>query len=200
MPDETPSVPIPPSPEPAAEQPPPSPNLPFNIGEEFGTAKKNLPPAKILAICVAAILIVIGVIAFTNKAHTSAAGSVDDVTAVEIPNQGSVLVAITVSFQNNGDKAFYIHTMKADLEASSGSYSDDAASVADFDRYYQAFPALKEHAQKPLTPEDKILPGGKETGTIIVSFPVTNDVFANRKSLKVTIWPYDQPVPLVLSK
>ncbi len=199
MPEETPSVP-PPQPEPVVDTQPPSPNLPFNIGEEFGTAKKNLPPAKILAICVAAILLVIGALAFFNKAHTSAAGSVDDITAVEIPNQGSVLVAITVSFQNNGDKPFYIHTMKADLDASSGSYSDEAASIADFDRYYQAFPALKEHAQKPLAPEDKILPGGKETGTIIVSFPVTNDVFASRKSLKVTIWPYDQPVPLVLSK
>lgn len=200
MPEETPSVPPPPQPEPVVEAQPASPKIPFNIGEEFGTAKKNLPPAKILAICVAAILVVIGALAFFNKAHTSAAGSVDDITAVEIPNQGSVLVAITVTFENNGDKPFYIHTMKADLEASSGSYSDDAASIADFDRYYQAFPALKEHAQKPLAPEDKINPGGKETGTIIVSFPVTNDVFASRKSLKVTIWPYDQPVPLVLSK
>ena len=200
MPEETPSVPPPPSPAAASEQQPASPQIPFDIGEEFGTAKKNLPPAKILAICVAAILVVIGIIAFTNKAHTSAAGSVDDITAVEIPNQNSVMVAITVSFQNNGDKPFYIHTMKADVDTSSGSYSDDAASVADFDRYFQAFPALKEHAQKPLTPEDKINPGAKKTGTIIVSFPVTNDVFSNRKSLKVTIWPYDQPVPLVLSK
>jgi len=199
MPDETPSIP-PAPPEPVAEQQPPSPQIPFNIGEEFGTAKKNLPPARILAVCVAAILVAIGIFAFFNKAHTSAAGSVDDITAVEIPNQGSVLVAITVSFQNNGDKAFYIHTMKADVDTSTGSYSDDAASVADFDRYYQAFPALKEHAQRPLTPEDKILPGGKKTGTIIVSFPVTNDVFASRKLLKVTIWPYDQPVPLVLTK
>ncbi|HZQ68531.1 MAG TPA: DUF4352 domain-containing protein [Terriglobales bacterium] len=181
-------------------EPAPSPQIPFDIGEEFGTAKKNLPPTKILAICVAAILLVIGALAFLNKAHTSASGSVDDITAVEIPNQGSVLVAVTVTFQNNGDKPFYIHTMKADLETSSGTYSDDAASVADFDRYYQAFPALKEHAQKPLTPEDKIPPGATKTGTIIVSFPVTNDVFSSRKSLKVTIWPYDQPVPLVLSK
>ena len=46
MPDETLSIPPSPQPEPAAEQQPPSPNIPFNIGEEFGTAKKNLPPAK----------------------------------------------------------------------------------------------------------------------------------------------------------
>lgn len=196
MPDE---VPVPPPPAPI-EETQQTPQIPFNIGEEFGTAKKNLPPAKILGICVAAILVVIAAVAFFNKAHTSAAGSVDDITSVEIPNQNAVLVAVTVTFQNNGDKPFYIHTMKADLDTNSGSYSDEPASIADFDRYYQAFPALKEHSQKPLAPEDKIVPGAKETGTVIVSFPVTNDQFANRKSLKLTIWPYDQPVPLVLTK
>ena len=44
------------------------------------------------------------------------------------------------------------------------------------------------------------MPGGQIKGTIIVSFPITPDAFASRKSLKVTIQPYDQPVPLVLVK
>jgi len=111
-----------------------------------------------------------------------------------------VMVAINVSFQNNGIKPYWIHTIKADLDTTSGSFSDDAASPADFDRYFQAFPALKQHALAPLEREARINPGGRTTGTIIVAFPVTPEAFANRKALKVTIQPYDQPVPLVLTK
>jgi hypothetical protein len=90
--------------------------------------------------------------------------------------------------------------MKADLETTDKTYSDDAASASDFDRYFQAFPALKEHALTPLKIEDKIPPGGSTQGTIVVSFPVSQDIFSKRKSLKVSIWPYDQAVPLVLTR
>jgi hypothetical protein len=47
-------------------------------------------------------------------------------------------------------------------------------------------------------PEMKIVPGGEQKGTIIVSFPVNEDTFNKRKSLSVTVEPYDQR-PLVIS-
>jgi hypothetical protein len=119
---------------------------------------------------------------------------------VEIPDQNSIMVAINVSFQNNGTKPYWIHTIKADLDTTSGSFSDDAASPADFGRYFEAFPSLKQHALDPLQREARINPGGQIKGTVIVAFPVTPDAFAQRKSLRVTIQPYDQPVPLVLTK
>jgi hypothetical protein len=172
----------------------------FEIGEEFGTAKKNLPPAGIVAICLGVLVVIIAVVGFTQRPHASATGSIDDVTAVEIPGQNSVLVAINISFHNNSEKPFWVHSMKADLSAQTGEYSDEAASSVDFDRYFQAFPPLKAHALTPLKMEDKIQPGAQMKGTMIVSFPVTPDVFNNRKSLKVTIWPYDQAVPMVLTK
>ena len=82
----------------------------------------------------------------------------------------------------------------------SGELSDEAASAMDFARYFQAFPALKEHALAALPPETKIPPGGQAQGTIVVSFPVTQDGFDKRKSFSVVIQPYDQPLPLVLTK
>jgi hypothetical protein len=195
-----------PDPEPA---PPPAPRsesaatpsgTPFQIGEEFGTAKKNLPPVKIVVIGVAVIAVIALIASLAQRPHSATAGSIDDIVSVEIPDQNSIMVAINVSFQNNGTKPYWIHTIKADLETSSGNFSDDAASPSDFDRYFQAFPTLKQHALAPLEREAKINPGGRITGTVIVAFPVTPDAFANRKSLKVTIQPYDQPVPLVLTK
>jgi hypothetical protein len=199
MPDEIPPPPpAPPSP-PASASPAP-PRTQFHIGEEFGTAKKNLPPVKIVAIGVGVVAIVAIILALVQRPHSATTGSIDDVVSVEVPDQNMVMVAINVSFQNNGVKSYWIHTIKADLDTTSGSFTDDAASPADFDRYFQAFPALKQHALAPLEREAKITPGGRIAGTVIVTFPVTPDAFANRKSLRVTIQPYDQPVPLVLTK
>jgi hypothetical protein len=194
MPDEIPSSPPPPP------SVPPPPQTRFNIGEEFGTAKKNLPPAKIIAIGVGVVVVVAIILALAQRPQSATTGSIDDVVSVEVPDQNMVMVAINVSFQNNGVKPYWIHTINAGLDTTSGSFSDDAASPADFDRYFQAFPALKQHALAPLEREAKINPGGRTAGTIIVTFPVTPEAFANRKSLKVTIQPYDQPVPLVLTK
>lgn len=182
----------------SSEATPPKTN--FNIAEEFGTAKKNLPPAKILLIGVAVILIAWGIAALLQRPRTSASGSIDQIVSVEVPNQDLVMVAINVTVQNHGTKSFWIHTVKADVETANGSFSADAASAVDFERYFQAFPTLKEQAISPLAPDSKIAPGGQLSGTMVVGFPVTPDAFAGRKSLKVTIQPYDQPVPLVLTK
>lgn len=196
MPEET----SPPSDPPAALPQTSQRKTNFNIGEEFGTAKKNLPPVKVLLIGAALILIVWGIAALLQRPKTSATGSIDQVVSAEVPNQNMVLVAINVAIQNHGTKPFWIHTIKADVDTSSGSFSADPTSAADFDRYFQAFPTLKENAIAPLLPESKIVSGGQLSGTIVVGFPLTAAAFAGRKSLKVTIQPYDQPVPLVLTK
>jgi hypothetical protein len=179
---------------------PPESRTSFRIGEEFGTAKKNLPPARIVLIGVGIVLVVGAILAVLQRPQSSATGSIDQMVSVEIPNQGSVMAAINVSFRNNGLKPFWIHTIRAELDTANGTFTDDAASPVDFDRYYQAFPALKQYAIRPLEREAKIEPGGQTQGTIIVSFQVTPEAFAGRKALKVIVQPYDQPAPLVLSK
>jgi hypothetical protein len=179
---------------------PPAAPMKFEIGEEFGTAKKNLPSMKIVGIAVAVIAVIAAVFSFVQRPQSTTAGSIDDFISVEVPGQNQVMVAINVSFQNNGLKPYWIHTIQASLDTSGATFTDDAASATDFDRYFQAFPALKQHAIAPLLPEAKIPPGGRAYGTIIVTFPVTPDAFAGRKQLRVSIQPYDQPVPLVLTK
>jgi hypothetical protein len=175
-------------------------SIPFDIGEEFGTAKRNLPPAKIVAIAGAGLLVVLLIFAFLQKAKPQGGGSLDNITAVEIPDQNAMLVAVNVTLRNAGEKPLWIHTIKSTLKTESAEFSDEAGAGADFDRYFQAFPALKEHALPALTPETKIAPGNEAHGTVVVSFPVTKDAFDKRKSLSVVIQPYDQPVPVVLRK
>jgi hypothetical protein len=42
--------------------------------------------------------------------------------------------------------------------------------------------------------------GGSVKGTIIVAFPVTLDAFNQRQSVSVVIWPYNETVPVTLTK
>ncbi len=191
-------APPPPSPPPG---PPPKAETDFRIGEEFGTARRNLPPAGIVLVCIAAVAVILGVIAYFNRQQPHATGSIESVTAVEVPGQNTTMVAITLTLHNTGEKPLWIHTIKAKITGEDGnSLEDEAASGVDFERYFQAFPALKENTQPPLLPEAKLLPGAEQKGTIIVNFPLTKEAVDKRKSVAVTIQPYDQPLAVVLTK
>jgi len=178
---------------------PPEPITEFHIGDEFGTAKRNLPPAGIVLICIAAVAVIVGIFAFKERPKPQGAGAIDFVAATEVPGQNMILAAITLTLRNTADKALWIHTLKARLTtADDKTFDDDAASAVDLDRYFQAFPALKESSEPPLPPETKLPAGAERRGTIIVSFKVTREAFDQRKSLTVTIQPYDQVLPVVL--
>jgi hypothetical protein len=203
-----PAQPASPSPDSTKHEEPTSPPMPantepptaFDISQEIGTGEKNLPPGKIVAICLGILAVLIIIFIFLERPTASASGSINNVTAVTVPNENSLLVAINVSFRNNSKQPFWIHSIKADLVTADGTYSETGASALDFDRYFQAFPTLKQNALPALKPEDRIAPGAEDAGTIIVGFPVTMDAFNSRKSLTVTIWPYDQEVPLIMKK
>jgi hypothetical protein len=195
MPDPSPSPSATPTPEaPAATGPT------INIGEEFGTAKRNLPPAKIVLAAIGAVLLIVLVASFFKRAKPQANGSLDNVVAVEIPGQDSTMAALTFTLLNTSDKILYVRTAQGKIKTSAGESTADAVSAVDFDRYYQAFPALKFGSQPALTPEAKIRPGEVVTRTIIVAFPVKLEAFNQRQSTSVVVQPYDQQVPVVLTK
>jgi hypothetical protein len=188
-------------PPPAASDAPSAPNLQtdFDIGEEYGTARKSLPPAGMVAICLAVVAAIAAGYALTHRAHALSSGSIDDVVSVPMPGQDMVMVAVNVSIRNNEQKPSWIHTIQASLDTGSNKFTDEAAPAVDVQRYFQAFPDLKQHALNILTPETRLNPGSKVAGTIVVSFPVKGDAFATRKSLTVTITPYDE-MPVVITK
>jgi hypothetical protein len=199
-----PSVPVqPPAPSsdvaaPAAPAAPDSPTD-FNIGEEYGTARKNLPPAGTVAICVAVVVIIAGAYSLSHRAHPLSSGTVDDVVAVPIPGQDQVMVAVNVSIQNNETNPAWIKTIQVSADVNGTKVSDEASPAVDDQRYFQAMPDLKVHALEPLTTETKINAESKVSGTIVVSFPVKAQDFAARKSLTVTITPYNE-LPIVMTK
>jgi hypothetical protein len=199
MPDPAPTSPAQPPASPPTPTKPAGPTI--NIGEEYGTAKKNLPPAKIVLICVAAVAVVILIVSFVKRDRPQGKGSLDNIAAADVTGQGTTMVALTFTVRNTSSKILYVHNIQAKIKSSSGEEKTaDAVSAVDFDRYYQAFPSLKVGAQAPLTPEAKVQPEQSVTGTIIVNFPITLDDFNKRQSTSVLVWPYDQQLPVVLSQ
>lgn len=194
VPPETPSTPA------AGAPPTPQRGPTIRISDEFGTAKRNLPPVKILLLTLAGVIVVTGIVSFLQRAKPQAAGSLDGVIAVQIPNQNSVLVALTFTLRNSGKKPLWVHDIKGKLLTASGELTSEAVSAVDFDRYYQAFPALKANAEPALAPEDKLQLGQEVKRTVIVGFPVNLEAFNQRRSVGVAIQPYDQPLPVVLAK
>lgn len=174
-------------------------NADFDISEEYGTARKSLPPAGIVAICVAVVAAIAIIYALTHRAHPLSTGSIDDVVAVPMPGQDEVMVAINVSIQNNEQKPIWIKSIKVATDAAGQQLTDDAVPATDAQRYFEAMPELKQHALEVLTQDKQINPESKISGTVVVSFPVKTEAFAARKSLSVTVTPYNE-MSVVLTK
>jgi Domain of unknown function (DUF4352) len=167
------------------------------ITEEFDSPKRSLPPAVPVAIALAVVAIVVGVIAFVERSKPVAQGGIDAVYASQPANMTNTMVLLQVTVSNVGDKALYIKSINANLKTDQGDQSDDAASPSDYDRYFSAYPELRQHSTQPMAVETKIMPGAEQKGTVLVAFPVTEQQFNARKDLNVTIVPYDQN-PIVL--
>ena len=195
MPDQ-PSVPTPPSPAPPKAAAGPT----INIGEEYGTAKKNLPPAKIVLIAIGVVAVVVLFASFLKRAQPQASGTLDNVVAVEIPEQSSTMVALTFTLHNTSEKMIYLRSIESSIKAPSGDATAEAVSAVDFPRYFQAFPALKNGAQPALSPEAKIQPGESVARTIIAAYPKTLDAFNQRQSISVILWLYNETVPITMTK
>lgn len=162
------------------------------ITEEFDTPRRTLPAVVPLAVALIVVVVFIVGIGYIFRSKPVAQGQIDNVFFSQQKDQPVAMVAIQVTLRAVGDKPLYIKSVQADLKTQDKEYSDDAAAAADYDRYFQAYPDLRDHAMKPIKVEDKIAPGAEERGTVIVTFPVDKAEFDARKSLTVTITPYDQ--------
>ena len=100
-----------------------------------------------MLIAIGAVLVVVLIASFLKRAKPQAAGSLDNVVAVEIPGQGSTMVALTFTVNNTSEKILYVHSIQASIKPPNGDSTADAVSAIDFNRYFQAFPTLKIGAQ-----------------------------------------------------
>lgn len=168
------------------------------MAEEFDKARWTLPPWQPVVVALVIVGIVVGLLAWLTKAKPQGKATIDNINVVQLQGD-NVLVAVNVTLQNTGEKPLVIHDIKAQVKTDKGDFSDEAAPAVDVERYYQALPDLKQNTLPALLPESLIAPRAQQAGTIVFSFPVTKDLFDKRKSITVTIQPYDQKA-VVLTK
>jgi hypothetical protein len=186
--------PLTPAPTPASTQ-----GNKFNIGEEYGTARKSLPPAGIVAICLVVVIAIVAVYSYTHRARAHSTGNIDGVYSAPVPGQNMLIIAVNVTLENTAEKPSLIKSIQVSTDVGGQAQTDDAAPAVDATNYLQMLPDLKQNARQILATETRLNPGEKLSGTIVVGFPITPDAFEARKSLTVTITPYDE-VPVVLKK
>ena len=187
----------PPSPPPAPSSPPPKPEPPrpghVPMTEEFDRAKWTLPPAAPVLIVLGVLAVVVGTIAYIYRPLPQQSGEVVSVFAMQPPNQQSVLVAVQLNLRNLGKKPMRIMSAEAELTVpGQEKIKDEPASAVDFERYFQAFPELKQHAGDPLPIEADIAPGATQPGTLIFGFDVPKDAFDKRQKFTIRLWMHDR--------
>lgn len=198
MPDQpvspNPAPPTPPASAPATPQPAPPPrpgHVPMT--EEFDRAKWTLPPAAPVLIVLGVLAVVIGTIAWIYRPLPQDSGEVVSVFTMQPANQQSVLVAVQLNLHNLGKKPLRIMSAEAELTVpGQAKLKDESASGVDFERYFQAFPELKQHAGDPLPIEADIAPGVSQQGTLIFGFPVSKDDFDKRQKFTIRLWLHDR--------
>ncbi len=175
-----------------SSQPNPAPNDPQDAGhvpitEEFDSPKHTMPDAAPVIIALLIVAIAVAVIAYVFRATPAATGSIDEAYAVDVPSQNTVLATVQLTLKNVTNKTLHLRNITITIRTDKGEFSDDFASVADFDRYFRAFPELKQHSVEGLSRELFLPPGAQVTGSVIVSFPISRESFDNRRALVATI-------------
>src|ERR1035441_418926 len=137
------------------EVPPKAPQPQYDAGhvpimEEFDSPKRSLPPAVPVVIALVIVGIVVAVIAFLERSKPVAQGGIDAVYASQPANMTNTMVVLQITVSNVGDKALYIKSITANLKTDQGDQSDDAASPSDYDRYFAAYPDLRQHSPPPV--------------------------------------------------
>ncbi len=185
---------------PASPQPQPRPAAPdaghIPITEELDSPKWTLPPIIPIVIAVAAVAIVLAVVAYSNRQTPVASGNITKVLSSD--QDGNVLVAVHLSFNNQLDKAVWVREIKSEVETADGKkYTDTAAPSVDVDRYLRGVPELAAGRIDPLKVNVKIPEHTSQAGMVVFAYPINKAAFDGRKSLTVRLDFYDH-APVVL--
>ncbi len=169
------------------------------ITEEFDSPKHTLPDKGPIIIALVFVAIVVAAIVWFFRATPVASGSIDEAFAVDVPGQSSVLSTVQLTIKNISGKPLTLQNINISVRTDKGEFNDNFANIADFDRYFRAFPDLKQHSIEGIPRDLNLPPGAQVSGTVVVSFPVTKAEFDSRHGLSASVkfWNKD---PVVIQR
>ncbi len=161
--------------------------------EEFDSFKHTMPNAVPIATAMLLVIVIIGILAYVFRPKPVAAGTIDEAFAATAPGQSNSLVLVNLSFQNVSEKPLRLTNVNVAVHAKGSDFKDDVAPASDFPRYFEAFPALGQHARPGLLRDSKFAPKENVAGSVLVAYPLTQEEFDARDSLTVTLTFADHP-------
>lgn len=158
-------------------------HIPFSDAPE-----RKSPIAVVAPWLIAAIVIAVGAYLFlrVTEAPPVADVKITKLFAVQQTGVDRVIVGIEVNVRNVYEKEIIVRNINVKLVTADGNEStDQPAGAGEDQRYYKAFPELKQSDAPILRFDTKLAPGEQTIGLLLVGFPVTKDAFNKRKSLEV---------------
>ncbi len=170
------------------------------LGEEYTKGSSHL----VLASIIAAVLVsaAIGIYVYAGQKPPVATGEIEQMWAHAQHTESSgfdangeamakqsfdqVFVFALVKLHNQSDQPLYLRNAMINTKLSDGIHSSYAASAADYDRVYLAYPSMPVPHGKALSLQSTIDPGQTVEGTIVSAFRMSKAEWDAGKNLNVT--------------
>jgi len=130
---------------------------------------------------------------WAHPQHSETSGF--DANGAPMPKEtyDQVYVFAKVKLHNVGDKPLFLHQVMTNATLGDGIHSSYAATAADYDRLYVAYPAMPVPHQAALSPQSTIAPGQTVEGVVVSAFKVTKAEWDAHKDLDLTFGIQYQP-------
>jgi hypothetical protein len=170
------------------------------LGEEYAKGSGHLILAGIIAAVVVTAVIAIYVFAgqkppaatgeveqmWAHPQHTESSGVDANGEAMAKESFDQVFVFALVKLHNQSDQPLFLRNAMVNTTLSDGIHSSYAASAADYDRVYLAYPSMPVPHGKALSLQTTIDPGQTVEGTIVSAFRMSKGQWDAGKDLNVT--------------
>jgi len=119
------------------------------------------------------------------------------------PFEDDLYAVAYVHVVNRSKVPLHLNDITVDLTAPDGTQTNASAATnkKDLASLLLSFPALKPHVSDPIQRGTILQPGGEASGMVLFTFPITKDVWDNRKSAEISFDFIDQtPVNITIPK
>jgi len=130
---------------------------------------------------------------WVHPQHTGTSGFDANGAQMEKESFDQVYVFALVKLHNQSDKPLFVHSIMTNATMDDGIHTSYAATAADYDRVFLAYPNLPVPHGKALSPQATIDPGQTVEGTVVSAFRMTKEQWDARKGLDFTFAIQYQP-------
>jgi hypothetical protein len=176
-------------------------------GEEFTKGSSHVVWASVVAAVVVTAAIALYVIhgekppaatgeieqIWAHPQHTETSGLDAAGAAMAKDAFDQVYVFALVKLHNQSDKPLFLHSITTNATFDDGIHSSYAATAADYDRVYIAYPNMPVPHGKPLAPQSTVNPGQTVEGIVVSAFRMDKQTWDARKALDFTFGIQYQP-------